>query len=97
MIRNNRFLQNRLGAVNPVLAKLGGFVVEVILLADEPTGNLDPENAKVVLNYLRAFAEDGGTVLLVTHDDKAASVADKTLWMHQGRLSECEVVPFHDS
>lgn len=68
-----------------------------ILLADEPTGNLDPENAKVVLNYLRAFAEDGGTVLLVTHDDKAASVADKTLWMHQGQLSESEVVSSHDS
>lgn len=51
----------------------------VLLLADEPTGNLDDENAAVVLRHLRDFAESGGTVLLVTHQDKAAEHADRIL------------------
>jgi len=63
-----------------------------LLLADEPTGNLDPENAEIVLAALRNFANDGGAVLLVTHDDRAASAADHTLWMDQGRLVQAELL-----
>jgi putative ABC transport system ATP-binding protein len=63
-----------------------------MLLADEPTGNLDPENAEIVLEAMRDFANDGGAVLLVTHDDRAASAADHTLWMDQGRLVQVEAV-----
>jgi ABC-type lipoprotein export system ATPase subunit len=50
-----------------------------LLLADEPTGNLDKENADQVLGYFREFANNGGSVLLVTHDDRAAAQADRTL------------------
>jgi ABC-type lipoprotein export system ATPase subunit len=50
-----------------------------LLLADEPTGNLDAENAEAVLGRLRQFASSGGMVLLVTHDARAASFAD-TIW-----------------
>lgn len=57
------------------------------LLADEPTGNLDRENADIVLDAMSAFAAAGGTVLLVTHDDHAASRAQSILIMKQGRLS----------
>ncbi len=57
-----------------------------LLLADEPTGNLDAENAQIVLGALREFAEEGGAVLLVTHDDRAAAAADQTHWMEQGTL-----------
>lgn len=57
-----------------------------ILLADEPTGNLDRESAGVVLNAMRSFAEQGGAVLLVTHDAEAASQADATYRMEAGRL-----------
>ncbi|MEX0718595.1 MAG: ABC transporter ATP-binding protein [Planctomycetaceae bacterium] len=57
-----------------------------LLLADEPTGNLDRENAVAVLGYLRDFAEQGGGVLLVTHDPRAAEVADRTLEIRDGRL-----------
>ncbi len=39
-----------------------------LLLADEPTGNLDAENGERVIDYLRAFARDGGAVLIVSHD-----------------------------
>ncbi len=41
-----------------------------VLLADEPTGNLDENNAATVIGYLRQFAKDGGAVLVVTHDSK---------------------------
>tara|TARA_A100001037_G_scaffold250685_1_gene233842 strand:- start:86 stop:742 length:657 start_codon:yes stop_codon:yes gene_type:complete len=42
-----------------------------ILYADEPTGNLDKDNAALVLDHLEAFAQDGGTVLMATHDSEA--------------------------
>ncbi len=50
-----------------------------ILLADEPTGNLDDESSDVVLESLAEFAHDGGAVLLVTHDAKAARRADRSV------------------
>lgn len=58
-----------------------------ILLADEPTGNLDEENTSIVLNSLKDFARSGGTVLLVTHDSTAAREADRVIPMKSGRLS----------
>lgn len=57
-----------------------------LVLADEPTGNLDSENAAIVLNSLAGFAAAGGSVLMVTHSDEAAGYADKTLNMKDGRL-----------
>lgn len=57
-----------------------------LLLADEPTGNLDEENAAVVLAALREFADAGGAVLLVTHDVRAAASATTMLRMQAGRL-----------
>ncbi len=57
-----------------------------ILLADEPTGNLDPKNAAVVLDQISQFHSDGGTVLLVTHEQQAAARAAATIFLEQGRL-----------
>lgn len=57
-----------------------------VILADEPTGNLDHDNSEAVLRSLNEFAEDGGTVLLVTHDAWAASFARQTIRLHQGAL-----------
>lgn len=57
-----------------------------LILADEPTGNLDPGNAKEVLDLLDMFHQDGGTVLLVTHDEEAASRAKRTILLEQGRI-----------
>jgi len=65
----------------------------MLLLADEPTGNLDPDNATIVLEAMRSFANDGGAVLLVTHDDRAAAYADIQLCMNQGILAHPEPVP----
>jgi putative ABC transport system ATP-binding protein len=50
-----------------------------LLLADEPTGNLDRESADVVLSHLAEFARKGGAVLLVTHDPQAAARAQRVL------------------
>lgn len=57
-----------------------------IILADEPTGNLDEDNADIVFDYLDKYVSDGGCVLLVTHDARAAAHATKTLQMSQGRI-----------
>jgi len=58
-----------------------------ILLADEPTGELDSENATVVMDLLKAASrERGKTVLLVSHDPQASRVADSTIDMADGRL-----------
>ncbi|MBI5388219.1 MAG: ABC transporter ATP-binding protein [Verrucomicrobia bacterium] len=57
-----------------------------LLLADEPTGNLDRDNAQVVLGALADFAQGGGAVLLVTHDAVAAQCAQRIVRMKEGRL-----------
>jgi putative ABC transport system ATP-binding protein len=58
-----------------------------IILADEPTGNLDSENAETVLKALKDFSEQGGIVLMVTHDDRALAYAKKKLTMAAGQWS----------
>ena len=59
-----------------------------ILLADEPTGNLDPDNAAVVIDHFVQFHQSGGTVVLVTHGTAADDFANRTIRLDQGRLSE---------
>ena len=58
-----------------------------IILADEPTGNLDSENAESVLQALKVFAQEGGIVLMVTHDDRAVAYANKKMTMLLGQWS----------
>ena len=55
----------------------------MLSLADEPTGNLDRDNADAALAHLRGFADQGGSVLLVTHDEIAASRADRQVELGQ--------------
>lgn len=62
-----------------------------VMLADEPTGNLDAENATEVLKHLRAFATAGGAVLLVTHDAQAAAAADRVIHLRDGKLDAAVV------
>lgn len=57
-----------------------------LILADEPTGNLDPENSAAVLDLLKGFQRDGGTVLLVTHQESAAGYAERTVLLRGGAL-----------
>ena len=57
-----------------------------IVLADEPTGDLDDENTEIVLSTLRRIADEGAAVLLVTHEQSADARADRLLRMDAGAL-----------
>ena len=57
-----------------------------VLLADEPTGNLDTRSGTEVLNLLRQFHQEGQTIVLVTHDPKVASFARRVVFMRDGRF-----------
>lgn len=58
-----------------------------LLIADEPTGNLDRHNSGVIMDDLRAAAGLGAAVLMVTHNEEAARRADRTLHMGGGKLN----------
>src|SRR3954452_21795693 len=57
-----------------------------VLLADEPTGNLDVQAGAEVLRLLRSGAEEGRAVVLVTHEAAAAAIADRVLTLRDGKL-----------
>jgi putative ABC transport system ATP-binding protein len=57
-----------------------------VLLADEPTGNLDSQSARDVLDLLRRHRAEGQTILLVTHDARVASAADRVVRMRDGAI-----------
>ncbi|MGA7258148.1 MAG: ATP-binding cassette domain-containing protein, partial [Terracidiphilus sp.] len=62
-----------------------------ILLADEPTGNLDTKNSEVVLEMLmRSNRELGQTVLMITHNPEAAGIAGRILHMRDGEIVNVE-------
>ena len=60
-----------------------------VLFADEPTGDLDDENTLTVLSSLRKAADDGCTVLMVTHEQEAEEYADNLFRMDAGVLRKC--------
>jgi putative ABC transport system ATP-binding protein len=64
-----------------------------LLIADEPTGQLDTETGRAVLEVLRRTADAGTAVLLATHDPAAAEVADRVLLMDDGVLRPAAPVP----
>jgi len=57
-----------------------------VLLADEPTGNLDSENAATMLGYLADYHRRGGTVIIATHRKEAQQLAGRTIYMQNGSL-----------
>ncbi|KFI50524.1 ABC transporter ATP-binding protein [Bifidobacterium biavatii] len=58
-----------------------------LLIADEPTGDLDADSTAVVMRLLRRTADDGTAVLMVTHDPDALAYVDRTLRMDRGQLA----------
>ena len=57
-----------------------------VVLADEPIGNLDPASGAVVLDLLRAMADEGRAVAMVTHQPEASAIADRVLRLEDGRI-----------
>jgi putative ABC transport system ATP-binding protein len=60
----------------------------LILLADEPTGNLDSANGESVMTLLRELHKNGSTICMVTHDPRYAKFADRTIQLFDGRIVE---------
>jgi putative ABC transport system ATP-binding protein len=59
-----------------------------ILLADEPTGNLDSKNSEAVMDLLKELHREGATICMVTHDSRYAGIADRTIYLVDGRIVE---------
>ncbi len=59
-----------------------------ILLADEPTGNLDSKNGEAVMDLLRELHREGATICMVTHDPRYAEFADRTIHLFDGQIVE---------
>jgi lipoprotein-releasing system ATP-binding protein len=59
-----------------------------VLLADEPTGNLDAETGKQIMGLIRELHEQGQTIVMVTHDRDIAAAADRRLWLRKGSLTD---------
>lgn len=58
-----------------------------VVLADEPTGNLDSATGQEILTLLRKTADAGQTIVMVSHDERAASIADRVLHLSDGHLA----------
>ena len=67
-----------------------------IILADEPTGNLDAKNEEIVLELLRDFHRQGRTIVMVTHDPVVARLADRRIELHHGKVASQEVFAMAD-
>jgi putative ABC transport system ATP-binding protein len=67
-----------------------------IVLADEPTGNLDAQNEEIVLRLLRELHQQGRTIVMVTHDPVVARLADRRIELHHGRIAMQEVFSMAD-
>jgi putative ABC transport system ATP-binding protein len=59
-----------------------------ILLADEPTGNLDSKNGEAVMELMSELHKSGATICMVTHDERYASHAKRTVHLFDGRVVE---------
>ncbi len=68
-----------------------------IILADEPTGNLDAANEQIVLNLLTDLHAQGRTILMVTHDDQVGRCADVRVDLEHGRIVETTVFSFEQN
>ncbi len=79
--------QQRVAVARAVVGKAS------ILLADEPTGNLDSRNSEAVMDLLAELHKEGATICMVTHDPRFARYADRTIHLFDGRVVEEEQGP----
>ena len=62
-----------------------------IILADEPTGNLDSVSGREIMDIIKGLWQDGHTIVLITHDLNVANEAQRKVYVHDGRLTDKEV------
>jgi putative ABC transport system ATP-binding protein len=94
MGHRNRHLPNQLSGGQQQRVAVARAVVgkPSILLADEPTGNLDSTNGEAVMDLLRELHQGGATICIVTHDPRYARHADRIIHLFDGRVVEEEEV-----
>ena len=61
-----------------------------VILADEPTGNLDSKTGNIVMEFLLKLNKQGKTIIMVTHDDKLAKYAERIEYLHDGKITRSE-------
>jgi putative ABC transport system ATP-binding protein len=59
-----------------------------LILADEPTGNLDDENEQIIMDVFRQLHQEGHTIIMVTHDKEVAENAQRVIQFEYGRITE---------
>ncbi len=67
-----------------------------LILADEPTGNLDEVNEALVMGLFTELHREGHTIVMVTHDPGIGRMAERRIELHHGKLSEVSVFPVHE-
>ncbi len=67
-----------------------------LVLADEPTGNLDEVNEAIVMGLMSELHREGHTIVMVTHDPEIGRMAERRIELHHGRLSEVSVFPTYE-
>ena len=68
-----------------------------LILADEPTGNLDKKTGQEIMQMFRELHEAGNTIVLITHDNKVAQCAERIIRIEDGKLYENQEVPDDDA
>lgn len=87
-------LPNQLSGGQQQRVSIGRALVNnpALMLADEPTGNLDSENSKEIISLLRQFNKDfNQTVIIITHDEKIANSVDRVITIEDGKITGDEV------
>lgn len=87
-------LPNQLSGGQQQRVSIGRALVNnpALMLADEPTGNLDSENSKEIISLLRQFNKEfNQTVIIITHDEKTANSADRVITIEDGKITGDEV------
>ena len=87
-------LPNQLSGGQQQRVSIGRALVNnpALMLADEPTGNLDSENSKDIISLLRQFNKEfNQTVIIITHDEKIANSADRVITIEDGKITGDEV------
>ena len=90
-----KHLPNQLSGGQQQRVSIGRALVNnpALLLADEPTGNLDSENSREIISLLRKFnKEHKQTVIIITHDERIAVSADRVIAIEDGRITRDEVM-----
>ena len=68
-----------------------------LILADEPTGNLDTRTGREIMQMFKELHEAGNTIVLITHDNKVAQCAERIIRIEDGKLYENQEVPDDDA